>query len=116
LEKIQSSLISETLDVENNDFVELLMFSKNDGVLMTGKMTDANQDSVMNQLHIIHVYQYTYDIVIVLLAYSCEFKKILNVYAFYFKFNIKYILHTRFKKDINGSISALYYFTHYYKR
>ncbi|XP_022165328.1 delta(24)-sterol reductase-like isoform X3 [Myzus persicae] len=43
LEKIQSSLISETLDTENNDFVELLMYSKNDGVLMTGKMTDGNQ-------------------------------------------------------------------------
>jgi len=50
LEKIQSSLIAETLDVENNDFIELLMFSKNEGVLMTGQMTDGDQNTVMNYM------------------------------------------------------------------
>lgn len=60
LEKIQSSLISETLDTENNDFVELLMYSKNDGVLMTGKMTDGNQSMVIN--YILPFYLHTYDI------------------------------------------------------
>ncbi|KAE9525143.1 hypothetical protein AGLY_014557 [Aphis glycines] len=45
LEKIQSSLIAETLDVENNDFIELLMFGKNEGVLMTGQMTDGDQNT-----------------------------------------------------------------------
>jgi len=47
LEKIQSRLISETLDTENNDFVELLMYSKDEGVLMTGKMTDDDQSTVI---------------------------------------------------------------------
>lgn len=50
LEKIQFSLIAETLDVENNDFIELLMFSKNEGVLMTGQMTDGDQNTVMNYI------------------------------------------------------------------
>jgi len=53
LEKIQSSLIAETLDVVNNDFIELLIYSKNEGVLMTGQMTDGDQNTVMNYYNII---------------------------------------------------------------
>jgi len=56
LEKIQSRLISETLDTENNDFVELLMYSKDEGVLMTGKMTDGDQSTVIT---IIILYLFT---------------------------------------------------------
>lgn len=50
LENIQSSLISETLDTENNDFVELLIYSKNEAVLMTGQMTDGDQSTVINYI------------------------------------------------------------------
>ncbi|CAI6345117.1 unnamed protein product [Macrosiphum euphorbiae] len=44
LEKMESRLIVETNDLENNDFVELLIYNKDEGVLMTGKMTDGNRD------------------------------------------------------------------------
>lgn len=47
LEKIESRLISETCDLENNDFVELLMYNKDEGVLMIGKMTDGNKNTVV---------------------------------------------------------------------
>lgn len=64
MEKIQSCLISETLDTENNDFVELLMYSKDEGVLMTGKMTDGDQTIVINyNIIIISVYFNRYIII-----------------------------------------------------
>jgi len=46
LEKMESRLIVETNDLEHNDFVELLVYNKNEGVLMTGKMTDGDRDTV----------------------------------------------------------------------
>jgi len=58
LENIQSSLISETLDTENNDFVELLIYSKDEAVLMTGQMTDGDQSTVINYLY--HIFLLTY--------------------------------------------------------
>ncbi|XP_022169098.1 delta(24)-sterol reductase-like isoform X1 [Myzus persicae] len=45
LEKMESRLIVETSDLEHNDFVELLIYNKDEGVLMTGKMTDGNRDT-----------------------------------------------------------------------
>lgn len=47
LEKIESRMMMETYDLENNDFVELLMYNKDEGVLMTGKMTDDVKDMVI---------------------------------------------------------------------
>lgn len=47
LKKIESRLISETCDLENNDFVELIMYNKDEGVLMVGKMTDENKNTVI---------------------------------------------------------------------
>jgi len=35
-------------DLENNDFVELLMYNRREGVLMTGTMTDGGDQSVVN--------------------------------------------------------------------
>lgn len=46
LDESESQLITETRDLENNDFVELLIYNRNEGVLMTGKMTDGEKDSV----------------------------------------------------------------------
>lgn len=61
---MQSCLISETLDTENNDFVELLVYSKDEGVLMTGKMTDSDQTTVINyNIIIISVYFNRYIII-----------------------------------------------------
>jgi len=45
LEKMESRLIVETSDLEHNDFVELLIYNKDEGVLMTGKMTDGHRDT-----------------------------------------------------------------------
>lgn len=43
-EQLERALAHE---VENdNDFVELLIFSQNKGVLMTGQMTDENKNKV----------------------------------------------------------------------
>lgn len=39
LEKIESQLIKETSNLKY-DFIELLLYTKDEGVLMTGKMTD----------------------------------------------------------------------------
>lgn len=47
LEKIESRMMMETYDLENNDFIELLMYNKDEGVLMTGKMTDDVKDMVI---------------------------------------------------------------------
>lgn len=47
LDEIESQLIAETRDLENNDFVELLIYNRNEGVLMTGKMTDGKKDGVI---------------------------------------------------------------------
>lgn len=47
LDEIESQLIAETCDLENNDFVELLIYNRNEGVLMTGKMTNSEKDSVI---------------------------------------------------------------------
>lgn len=47
LEKIEFQLIAETCDLINNDFVELLLFNKHEGVLMTGKMTNGNNNIVI---------------------------------------------------------------------
>jgi len=62
LEKIQSSLISETLDTENNDFVELLIYSKNEGVLMTGKMTNGDQSIVIIYIKPLYIHTYIHTI------------------------------------------------------
>lgn len=48
LDKIESRLVAETQNLENNDFVELLMFSKKEGVLMTGKRTDDCENNEVN--------------------------------------------------------------------
>jgi hypothetical protein len=48
---MQSRLITETNDLENNDFVELLIYNKDEGVLMTGKMTDGDENFV--KLHLL---------------------------------------------------------------
>ncbi|KAF0770419.1 delta(24)-sterol reductase-like isoform X1 [Aphis craccivora] len=48
LEKMESRLIVETNDLEHNDFVELLIYNKDEGVLMTGKMTDGHEDTEQN--------------------------------------------------------------------
>jgi len=42
---MESRLIVETNDLEHNDFVELLIYNKDEGVLMTGKMTDGHEDT-----------------------------------------------------------------------
>lgn len=47
LEKIESQLIVETNDLDHNDFVELLIYNKDEGVLMTGKMTDGDGDTTV---------------------------------------------------------------------
>jgi len=44
---MESRLIVETNDLEQNDFVELLIYNKDEGVLMTGKMTDGNRDTAV---------------------------------------------------------------------
>lgn len=46
LEKIEARLVMETNDLSNNDFVELIMYTKDEGVLMTGKMIDGDNDVV----------------------------------------------------------------------
>lgn len=53
LEKMQSRLIAETCDLENNDFVELLIYNKDEGVLMTGKMTDGDEDFVILNIFLV---------------------------------------------------------------
>lgn len=50
LQKMQSRLMVETNDLENNDFVELILYNKDEGVLMTGKMTDGDENFV--KLHL----------------------------------------------------------------
>ena len=53
-EDIVNTFKEKTLKEANNDFVEGLVFSKNEAVIMTGIMTDdAEQDKVMEILTII---------------------------------------------------------------
>lgn len=47
-DEFESRLIMETQNFEYNDFVELLIFNKNEGVLMTGKMTDGDKYNAVN--------------------------------------------------------------------
>lgn len=56
---MESRLIVETNDLEHNDFVELLIYNKDEGVLMTGKMTDGHKDTKVILKKII-IYNYYY--------------------------------------------------------
>lgn len=53
LEKIESRLIAETRDLENNDFVELIIYNRDEGVLTTGKMTDGDNNDTVIKLRIV---------------------------------------------------------------
>lgn len=55
---MQSQLIEATWDSKNNDFIELLIYNKDEGVLMTGKMTDGDEDFVTLNLLLKHIYGY----------------------------------------------------------
>lgn len=46
LEKIESQLINETSNLKN-DFIELLLFNKDESILMTGKMTDDKNNVII---------------------------------------------------------------------
>lgn len=56
---MESRLIAETNDLEHNDFVELLIYNKDEGVLMTGKMTNGHNDTEVIVKKII-IYSYYY--------------------------------------------------------
>lgn len=47
-DEIVAGLITETQNLDSNDFVELLIFNENEGVLMTGKMTDGDKYNAVN--------------------------------------------------------------------
>lgn len=50
LETIEARLMAATRHSDNNDFVELLMYNKREGVLMTGTMTDGgDHQGVVNR-------------------------------------------------------------------
>jgi len=72
LEKMESRLIVETSDLEHNDFVELLIYNQDEGVLMTGKMTDGNKDIVYSNC-LTNYYFIIYNIIIIIIYIAITF-------------------------------------------
>lgn len=76
LEKMESRLIVETSDLEHNDFVELLIYNKDEGVLMTGKMTDGSKDIVYSNC--LTNYYFIYNIIIIIILYIAIYLLLFN--------------------------------------